>query len=360
MKKFRVMDSVTVLFGGLLASVMIFAIGCEWTGTSSGEAWNESMDWVNFSGLYRAPSGRNLVGDFASAGGGAGNGVEQEFAQTDQAGPVLQPATVFQGTINFMNRGTPGWSIKPGSVTIEMEGTGTGPFGSFSDGGNNQLSGSYSQVPLGANFSGTGTINYDTGAWSIFLDSDFPFIEPAQITYSYVVVQRSGAAGDAGGVAGDTAGTGVATVGGTINTIQVEQLGNRLTFRTSRGHVLSGQLGMVTLPGGDQTGRSAGDVSATYEVEGDIDGQRVRITGTLSGVYVPPADIQFVQTGAPIIYGILSNRILQGIWMQPNGTADVYGVAPQQSVPVNVGDFAPLPEDDDDTTTTTPVTNNTL
>ncbi len=365
----RGVRGVAVL-GGIWFLLAVFSSGCEWTSSGNEGSWNDSMSWVNFSGLYRAPSGRTLIGDFSQTGGGQldpGNGeggeAPQEFAISNQSGPVQpSPFTVMSGTIDYPNKGTPGWRLKPGSVRVDIRGTTTGPLGSFSDSGsdireavNGPLVGNYSQVPGGPNFPGSGSVNYDTGAWSVSLSSSDPFIQPAQITYSYVVIRDGGAGGGVLPGTGGGAGAGGASIsirGGRVNSVQVEQLGNKLTFRLSSGHVLSGQLSVVTLPGGDSTGRSGGDVSATYEVSGDIGGETVRISGTLSGVYVPPADIQFANPTVPIISGILSNRILQGIWMQSNGTADVYGAAPQQSVPVNVGDFQPIVEDVQPTTGT--------
>ena len=359
MKFLKRTNKLALLLGGTLAGVMVMSTGCEWTSSGSDSTWNESMDWVNFSGLYRASSGRALVGDFTSGPNqtqpGNGDDVEiiQEFAVSDEQGPTQEgPFTVFSGSINYDNRGTPGWRLKPGSVRVNITGGG-GALGSFSDSGtdiraevNGPLEGSYSQVSGGPNFNGSGSVNYDTGAWSISLSSDEPFLQDAQISYSYVVMQQSGADGAAPAPGtGGAGGSAVSTRGGRVNTIQVNQLGNRLTFRLSSGHELTGQLGIVTLPGGDDTGRSAGDVSATYEVSGTIDGDTVTVTGTLSGVYVPPADIQFVNPTEPVVSGIMSDRVVQGIWMQSNGTADLFGRAPQQSVPVNVGDFEPIVEE---------------
>jgi hypothetical protein len=348
-----------VLFGGTLAAVFCFATGCEWTGSSNDGAWSDSMSWINFSGLYRAPSGRNLVGDFASAtvvptdggtggstdggtGGGTTTPVEKdtEYAYSDV--PGISRSTMFttvSGTIDYPNRGRPGWRLKAGSVTVRFVGTITPAVGSFSDNGNGGLTGTFSQEPGGPVLGGTGTINYDTGAWSLSLSSTFA--QPSQFSYSYVLLQLAGTGGapplppDGGGGGGTNSppNGSITTVGGVINTMQIDQQGNRLTFITSRGHVLEGDLRIVTLPGGDRTGRTPGDVSATYEVRGVIEGQSVKITGTLSGDYTPPPE-----NG---VTGNLRNRTLQGIWMQPNGTADVFGVAPQMSAPIDLEDFRP-------------------
>ena len=331
-------------FSVLLMGLAIAFSGCEWTGTSSGESWNDSFSWVNFSGLYRGAGGA-VVREFGATGslttGQVGDG-NMVVVNNENQGSAPSGATELNGVLG--NR--PG--IVPGSVTISLNPPSpTGSAGSVTDNGSGVLAGTFNLVGVDPSTERpmTGTINYDTGAWTLTLTSP-GLLTTANIRASYAY---DGSIGIGGG--GSTGGGGVDVVGGTVNSIQVEQLGNKLTFRTSSGHVLTGQLSVVTLPGGDQTGRSAGDVSATYEVQGDIDGQRVKISGTFSGVYVPPGDVQFSNPEAPIIYGIMSNRILQGIWMQPNGTADVYAVAPQLSVPINVGDLRPV--DDDQTQTPT-------
>ena len=334
-----------VNFSIVLVVVGVIVMGCEWTGSGSDGSWSDSYSWINFSGLYRG-SGGDVVRDFGAAGPatpGAGNIV---VVNNESGGTAPAASTELSGVLN--NR--PG--IVPGSVTIVLQpASPEGSAGSVTDNGAGGLSGFVNLVGIDSSTANpvSGTINYSTGAWTLTLQSP-GLLTSAQILANYAYDANIGTGG--GGTNGGGPSLGV--VGGRVQSIQIEQLGNKLTFRTSNGHVLEGYLSVVTLPGGDQTGRSAGDVSATYEVKGVVDGQQVRISGTLSGVYVPPADITFANPQAPIIYGIMSNRILQGIWMQPNGTADVYGVAPQQSVPINVGDLAPIVEDQTEAQTPTP------
>ncbi|NLF85565.1 MAG: hypothetical protein GX571_05615, partial [Lentisphaerae bacterium] len=42
-----------VLLTSAVAAVIGLTVGCEWTGTSSEESWNDAYAWVNFSGTYR-------------------------------------------------------------------------------------------------------------------------------------------------------------------------------------------------------------------------------------------------------------------------------------------------------------------
>ncbi len=333
-----------VCFSVMVVVLGFTFVGCEWSGTSSEDSWSDNYSWINFSGLYRG-SGGLIVREFSATGSVPtspdGSSQIEEVVVTGERGDDLpRLATAVSGRL--VHR--PG--IVPGSVTIVIQGQGTSAEANVTDDGSGGLSGFQSLTGPDPSQSRpvNGTINYTTGVWTLHFE-DPGLRSPGMVFANYSYDRRVAV------VDGGAADAGLRIAGGSVNSIQVEQLGNKLTFHLSSGHVLSGRLSVATLPGGDTTGRSGGDVSATYEVSGDVGGETVRISGTLSGVYVPPADIQFVNAAAPIISGILSNRILQGIWMQSSGTADVYGVAPQQSVPVNVGDFQPIVAEDTQTTT---------
>ncbi len=334
MKKSVLSSASIVLFGAAVAAVLVFATGCEWESSGSEGSWDDSMSWVNFSGVYRSDNNaRTIVSDFSqSVGDGGSDAIEYSFA--NQPGIIQpEPFTVFSGTINYINRGVSGWSLKPGSVTINMIGTLDGPMGSFADGGGGGLSGTYSQAPGSQSLNGNGSIDYDTGAWGLTLEQ--PFIEDAQISYSYVVLHNpSGSAGSGGSTPSAGIGDTLAIAGGSISSILVEQTGNRLTFHLGNGAQLDGKMSTVTVAGGDRTGRTAGDVAAVYEVSGVSGGQKVKLTGSFAGAYSPPGTADEGGGGGVGLSGRLWNRQIQGVWMQPDGTADVYGIASQISVDV--------------------------
>lgn len=309
------------LFAAAICAVGVFSTGCEWESSGSEGSWNDRMSWINFSGLYRSGSGsRALVSNFSINSGGTGDDDANtddlnEFPVSSQNGPVKpSPFTVIEDVINFLNRGTAGWTLKPGSINIAIRGTTTGPVGSFTDNGAGVLSGTYSQVPGGPSFAGSGTINYDTGAWSLTLSPPDPFIEPAQVIYTYVVLQDPNAEG--GSLEEDT--EEAPTSYGWVYTLQVVQTGNRLSFTDNRGFVWEGVLSSVTTPAGDDSGRSPGDVVGTFDMKGVTD-SRYKITGTFSGSYrvFSPED--------GVTYGQLTLRRIQGIWMEPSGQGDLYG-----------------------------------
>ncbi len=316
-----VLSSASVLlFTVAVAAVGVFTTGCEWESSGSEGTWSDSMSWVNFSGLYRSGSGsRPLVSNFALSSGGTGDtstddGVS-EYRVPSQDGPV-KPAlqTVYEDVITFSNVGLIGWRLKPGSVAITLNGTGAGAVGEFTDNGAGVLSGTYNLVPVGSSYSGTGTIDYDTGAWTLTLQGDAPFLEEAQIRYSYVYQNDPNASG-----AGAADGEDPPTSGDWVYTLQVVQTGNRLSFTDNRGFVWDGLMNSVSTPSGDRTGKTPGDVVGTFEVRGVTD-NRYKITGTFSGSYLVETPTEGGTT-----YGQLTGRRIQGIWMEPTGNGDLYG-----------------------------------
>ncbi len=316
-----------LLFTAAVSAVLVCSTGCEWESSGDGGTWSDSMSWVNFSGLYRSGSGsRHLVSNFSLSSGGTGDSTTtddtvgvSEYRVPTQNGPV-KPAmqTVYEDVITFSNVGLIGWRLKPGSITVTLNGTGAGAVGEFTDNGAGVLSGTYNLVPVGPSYIGTGTIDYDTGAWTLTLQGDAPFLEEAQIRYSYVY-QNDPTVSDGGSGGATDDGEDPPTSGDWVYTLQVAQTGNRLSFTDNRGFVWEGTLSSVTTPSGDRTGETPGDVVGTFEAKGRTD-SRYKITGTFSGIY----QISSAESGETS-YGQLTSRRIQGIWIEPTGNGDLYG-----------------------------------
>jgi len=323
--------------GGMMLAAVLFSTGCEWTGTSNEDAWSDRMSWVNFSGVYRSGSDRRaLVENFSLSSGNVGSGpvTEEadyaEYREPNQLGHVqASPFTTIIGTINYPNRGTAGWSLKPGSVNITLTGEFTAPVGSFTDNGQGGLAGTYAQVPGGPSFSATGRVSYETGAWDLTLSPDDPFIEPAQVAYAYVYRQQLGSGGD-------QSGTGTSpTSHDWVYTLRLEQLGNHLRFTDNRGFVWEGRITSVTTPGGDQRGNTSGEVMATFEATG-VSHTGYTISGTFSGQYAASTE----EGGGA---GSMVRRRMQGIWMEPAGNGDLYGETGDITVAAQTQTSAPTP-----------------
>ncbi len=300
-----------VLKFSMAAVLTVLVSGCEWDGTSGGDSWSSSYSWINFSGLYRGVNGP-LVGNFTSTWGGGGGGTDTgpvTVVNNENGGTAPAEQTVLSGTLNFR----PG--ITPGSVSIFLIAENAGDSsGTATDNGSGVLTGSYNLIGLDPSSSlpMTGTINYGTGAWTLNLPSPGLFT-PCPIRINYTYSAETAEEDDDGESDLDTA-------GGVVMTMLVEQLGNKLTFTDSNGNIYTGFLSVVALAGGDRSGFTSGDLSATYEVKGKAEGKAIKISGSFSGAYTAPVEGQS--------NGNLRGRLLQGIWMQPNGTADVHGVAP--------------------------------
>jgi len=302
----------------LAAILTVLVSGCEWEGTDSEGSWSDSYSWINFSGLYRGVNGP-LVRNFASATTSSGDDSSPTVTvvNNENGGIAPESQTVLNGTL--VNK--PG--ITPGSVSIVLlPGSPGDSSGSATDNGSGLLIGSFNLVGIdpSSNFPMEGTINYSTGFWVLNLPAP-GLLTPAAIRVSYTYSAAEAASG--GGTETD-----LNVAGGPVATMLVEQVGNRLRFVDSNGNEQQGVLSVVSLAGGDRTGRSSGVVSATYEVKGKIGGKAIKITGSFSGAYVAP------DAANGEVNGTMGNRILEGIWMQSDGTADVYGVAPQISVEV--------------------------
>lgn len=321
MKSFINFSMVTVL--------AILISGCEWEGAGKDGTWSDSYSWVNFSGLYRGVNGP-IVGNFTSAAvttTGTESTTPVVVVNNENGGTAPDIQTVLHGVLNFK----PG--ITPNSVTIFLlAGSPGDSSGSATDDGSGVLNGSFNLVGIDptASLPMTGSIDYNTGAWTLNLVSP-GLLTPAAIrvsyTYSAAVATSSG----------DGSSSSLGIAGGDVNTIVVEQVGNRLRFIDSNGNEYNGVLSVVTLAGGDRTGLSSGAVSATYTVKGTAGGAAIKITGSFSGSYSAPntdgANADSAST-TTVLYGSMNNRIIEGIWMQPDATADVKGLAPTLGVTV--------------------------
>ncbi len=314
-----------------VTALLIMGLGCEWEyGDGDVGTWNDSVSWVNFSGTYRSgTSTRALISNFSLDSGGSG--VEDEDDDGDGTSytedppsnavsgtTVSAPFTTFTGTIPAKPNAS-GYTLKPGSVTINIIGQTTGPTGTFDDDGGGNLSGSFSQIPGGSSYSGTGTIDYDTRSWSIALDR--PFVETADVLYDFVYRKEETSTNTTTTTTATT--TTAPTLGGQIYSMQVVQTGDHLIFTDSNGYTYEGQLFGVSTAAGNTTGDAEGTVSASFEVNSEISGRDVSIVGTFSGGYtLEEGEDESVEPT-----GQLENRTIEGTYIQPAGSGDLFGVA---------------------------------
>ena len=268
----------------VISLVLALVAGCEWENSSGGSTWDDSYSWVNFSGTYRAPDGGPIVSAFDPVSGGS------EPAEINVTGEIIDYGVGGDYTYSGSLNNTP---VKEGSLSISLTGY------SFNDNGDGTLSGTAGT---------TGTINYETGSWSLDFKGN-PVGDGVQMIAQYVYTS-GGEDGQPDSGTDDEA----------IYSLVVSQTGNQLAITDSNGGSLSGTISSVSTGGGDKNGTTSGQVTATFSAEGSSgSGQSVKLTGTLYGDYVAPPE--------GTTSGSLNDRIMDGTWIQGSDTADVYGTA---------------------------------
>ncbi len=258
--------------------------GCEWsTSSEHNTSWNDSYNWVNFSGTYRSASGGMLVTDYTSTP--STPGATNTYTSTESGG-VLPARTL------AANGKASKHPIVPSSFTLSI-----GSDLAFSDDGNGTLTGA----------GGSGTISYDGGTWTIKLDDVQESMSRRNITISYAYqVSNSGSA--SGARAGST--------GKAIYSFVVAQQGEKLTITDNNGAAYKGHIGGLRSTSGITSTNSMpkdGDVIvASFSTEGtSAAGMKVTITGTFQG---------------NVASGVFTGRTMQGTWIEAGGkTGDING-----------------------------------
>lgn len=268
----------------LVSVLAALLVGCEgdWTSGGGVESWNDSYNWVNFSGVYKGLGGGLLVTDYSATPGtpGVTNKVNGEsIAVADGL------KTKFSGKLKHA-------SVVRGSVSITVAG-----YLTLTDDGTGVLGGG------GAD----GTIEYGTGAWSIDLKGTAPDSGTAiTASYQYTV------AGNAG-----TGSAGSGSSGIKVYSFTVFQEGNVMTITDNNGSVYEGNFGSIRSSAGATGNPVSGDtVVGQFECNGvSAAGFSVSIVGTLQGVVGGDGDV-------------LGNRQMFGTWIEDGGrTGDVNGEA---------------------------------
>lgn len=303
-----------------LAVLTVGVAGCEWSGGGEDNSWNDSGSIANFNGNYHADSGY-LVSEYttssSSSGGGGSSGytdVNGESGGTALAGDY----TTFSGTVAHR-------PVKAGTLTITL-----GNLGSFTDDGSGAISGTYRiDVNGPATRTGTGTINYDTGTWTLTLASP-GLPENRAITLSYVY---GGTSSDGGTV---TTPSEPGSSGISIYAFNVQQTGNKLKIIDNNGSIYEGSLGDMRTTGNSGSGASGTFVNgdqliATFSASGKSkSGMYVNMTGNFQGTLEGVTTVTSTTAGTKTTKTsmALSNRRIMGTWIEDGGkTGNISGVS---------------------------------
>ncbi len=336
-----------VIRNTLVICLGVGLMGCEWQGGGEGNSWNDRYNFVNFSGSYRGAGGGGLlvsqytgtvVTDTGDGGGGTSGSYVTVNGESDGSRTV--PANGVQRLFTGSTNGKP---VKPGSLTIAFGGDGNG---FFSDDGSGHLEGSILLEGVAQVAAVEGTIEYDTGVWSILLVP--PGIPSSgstltvSVTLSYLYESTGTSSGSSGsGSSGPASGATKVT----IYVFNVAQEGNKLQIVDNNGSTYQGSFGSIRSTGGS-------DQDSTYATYSN--GDQIMGQFEAKGRSAANIDVKMVGTFQATIAGAvtaddgtttsmqLSDRRIMGTWIESNGkTGDING----QAAPVSVS-----------TTTTTPTT----
>jgi len=311
MKMTRLMS---VAASAMAVALVLPLAGCDWTSNTDG-GFSSRYNFLNFSGVYRGVNGGLLVTDYSSeittpdgeGSVGATNNVGSEVIAKGNG-----VSTAFAGFLDQNN-------IIEGSLTITTVGY------TFTD--------ANSDDNLEGSFGAFGTINYDTGQWSLNFDG-FVLANGANITASYkYFIEPESTTPSKGTGSGPLGNATSGTTGAKIFAFTVEHFGNRITIIDNNGKEYSGSFGDIRTTSGvnqDNFGSDAQTISAgdsfigTYSVEGiSAAGKKVTMVGTFQGI------IQSAIEGR----ATLDDRLMLGTWIEENGrTGNING----ESSPISI------------------------
>jgi hypothetical protein len=324
--------------------------GCEWESSSDGNSWSDSYNWVNFSGTYRNASGGILVSAYTQSSGTTTTttttSTGETSTKTNSTSTVKTSTKESGGTLAAKALEASGSTshkpVVPGSVVIQI-----GDDVSLADDGNGALAGS----------GGSGTVSYESGAWTFSLQTTqwSELSRKITVSYSYTTTSstddgKQDTSTDEGSKTTTTTTTQPTTKAGSsgkaIYSFVVAQQGQHLTITDNNGAQYTGRLGELRSTSGATSGNSKstaeggkvlpkdGDtIVATFNCKGtSAAGMSVTITGTFQGT---------------VAASVFTGRTMQGTWIEAGGkTGDINGTA--NSVAITT-----TPATTDETTTDT-------
>ena len=300
----------------VLSVGVVGLFGCEWSGGSSDNSWNDSSSIANFNGTYQ-PNGGYLVSEYTTSSTSTTSTGGVSNISGEDKGNVGAPS--FAGQCNH----TP---VVPGSFHLFLT---SGADGQFTDNSGGVLNGSFN-VGGGAMIPATGTINYDNGAYGISLGPAGSTVVGKSIKITYSVTSSSGSTTTSDSTPGSS--------GVSIYAFNVQQTGNSLKIIDNNGSIYSGSLGNIRTTGNlgsTSTGATFvnGDqVSASFSASGTSkSGVHVNMTGTFQGTAAGVNQIT-TKSGSAVTYTTsmaLSDRRMTGTWIEDGGkTGSINGYCP--------------------------------
>jgi hypothetical protein len=270
--------------------------GCEWSSGGGATTWNDRENFVDFSGDYKNADGGVLVRMF---GAGSGSTTNNTTSTNIVSGELLATgngsATVFSGALAHP-------SPIRGTLTIVVGGY------RFSDPGT--VSAGTVALTVTPSDGTSGTLNLNTGVWSIFFAS--PLANGTQILGAYQYLSSTSVVNSNQGNHGNP-----------IYSFILSQQGNKIKITDSCGSTYEGTIGSVRTTGGvpidlDPTNPdpvpTTGPIVAQFSATGYSQGYNVQIVGVLQGTLTAGTT--------------LSGRTMKATFIEEGGNdADVNGTA---------------------------------
>lgn len=365
--------------------------GCEWSSSSEyNESWNESFNWVNFSGTYRSTSGDMLVTDYTMptntpgktnnfnttesggilpAGGTAGSGstkkkplipgsfslVIGDVMLADNSAGALE-GTGGSGSVSY-SAGTWSFKLEKGS-TATYETVSTSESGGVLKGDKMSAKGSTGHKPIvagslqisvgddvtfsddgngGLSGGGSGKVSYDGGTWSFELADKYWSASDRSISVSYAYEKKISDEGEDReiivryGYEDSTEGvTGTVKSGSTgkaIYALVVAQQGQNLTITDNNGAKYTGRITKL---------QSISGVNPTNSLPRDLD--TIYASFSTQGTSAAGKKVTIAGTfQGTVKNSVFTDRTMQATWVESGGkTGDIRGTTGAISIDYSV------------------------
>lgn len=273
------MKTVKIALCVVSICVLVVFAGCEWSAGGGAETWDSSLSGLDFSGTYRHPSGGYMVtvaGDSVVVTNTSTNIASQSLGTCDGVN------TFYQGRLSHQPlRGTV--SIICGAYLFSDPASGSGTV----------------TLNVNINDGSTGTINHNTGQWTLRFAAPPNAGTSIRATYQYLHQSTQETGATTSGRKGNSGPNG-------IFSMTLFQVGNQLRITDNNGSVYEGTISIATYAD-DPASRGTNGIGQ-FSVSGNSQGYSVTVVGAL----------EF--NGAA--------RVMQGSFIESGGnSARVYGTA---------------------------------
>lgn len=285
--------------------------GCDWQAGSSSDTVSDRYNFANFSGVYKGANNGFLISDYTSDTSLAvTNAGSTNIVSSEVIGSAVAGESVYSGVLAHPNVVGDSVQVQAGVFVLTDNAGGT-------------LSGSGK----------SGTVVYQTGAWSINLAGEWPPAGTSIIaSYRYIIgavitpATSPGLSGRPG------------SSGGAIYSFNVTQSGNTVTLTDNNGATYSGKISTIRSTGGvssdiqGSTSPSPADgdtLIASFEASGtSAAGRKIKITGSFQGLVDYATSGGGTGTGTSTSIPRLTTRSLGGTWIEDTGkTGAITGTA---------------------------------